>query len=109
MPSLSADLAGRTVLRVGELAKRLSCTDQHVLNLLEEGRLAGVDIAGRTDWLRIPTAAVDALAARLKVPREVILETIRQTPPARRTGRHSWRIPIKEGFEAFVQENHSLS
>ena len=108
MPSLSFD-GERRVLRVAEFAERLCCTDQHVFDLLEEGKLVGVDIAGRVDWMRMPTTAVDALAARFKVPREIVLDTIRATKPARRMARASWRIPVKEGFEAFLNENHSLA
>jgi hypothetical protein len=101
--------ADRRVLRVGEFAERVCCTDQHVIDLLEEGKLAGVDISGRFEYLNIPAAAVDALAARCKLPREVILETIRATKPARRMTRSHWRIPIKEGFERFLAENHSMA
>ena len=96
------------MLKVGEFAKRLACTEQHTLDLLEEGKLVGVDISGRYEYLNIPAAAVDALAARFKVPREIVLDTIHATKPARRMARAFWRIPVKEGFEAFLKENHSL-
>jgi hypothetical protein len=107
-PSLSFD-KDRTVLYVGEVAKRWSVTDQHVIDLLEEGKLHGFDIAGRQEFLRVPASAVDALAAKFNVPREVIVETMRSAPPTRHTGRAFWRVPVKEGFEAFMKENHSLA
>ena len=94
----------RRVLRVGEFAKQVSVSDQHVINLLEEGRLIGFDIAGRFEYLRVPAAAIDALAARCHLSHEDILQVINSTQPRRSTGRAFWRIPIKEGFEAFLKE-----
>lgn len=42
----------RTTLRPDEIAKMLECTKEHVLNLVEEGELVGVNIAGikRAHW-----------------------------------------------------------
>lgn len=99
----------RTVLTVSEFADRVRVTEQHTIDLLEEGKLVGFDIAGRHDYMRVPTTAIDALAARFKVPREIILDVIRSSRPGRNAGRAFWRIPVKEGFEAFLRENHSMS
>ena len=47
---------GRTVLYVSEVAEKLDVTEQHVLNLIEEGKLAALNVGattGRKFW-RIP-------------------------------------------------------
>ena len=106
-PSLGFD-KDRTVLYVSEVARRWSVSEQHVIDLLEEGKLAGFDIAGRHDYMRVPTAAIDALATKFNVPRTEILGTMAECKPKRATGRAFWRIPVKEGFETFMRENHSL-
>lgn len=96
----------RTVLYVAEVARRWEVSEQHVINLLEEGKLAGFDIAGRHDYLRVPAAAIVALAKKFDVPPEMIIEVIRDAKPGRITSRAHWRIP-KEGYENFIRENHS--
>jgi hypothetical protein len=62
---LSATLfPGRTTLRVQEVADALSLSVNHVIDLLEEGRIIGVNTAGagskttRAQW-RIPCASYD--------------------------------------------------
>jgi excisionase family DNA binding protein len=51
---------GRTVLYVSEVAEKLNVTEQHVLNLIEEGKLLAVNIGigGRKFW-RIPVEAYE--------------------------------------------------
>jgi hypothetical protein len=64
---------GRSTLKVAEVAAALRCDDQHIFNLVEEGRLTAVDIrngdvttakklpkGSRRRWLRIPVSAYDA-------------------------------------------------
>ena len=55
----------RTVLYVGEVALKLRVTEQHVLDLIDEGQLIAVNVggAGRKFW-RIPVEAYDAFLAR---------------------------------------------
>jgi hypothetical protein len=97
----------RKVLMAGEVALRWGVSDQHVLDLLEAGQLHGFDISGnRKEFIRIPAAAVDAIAARFGVPREFIQKIIDSTPAQRKTTRANWRIPV-EGYDAFIQENRS--
>lgn len=64
---------GRATLKVAEVAEALRCDDQHIFNLVEEGRLTGIDIrngdlitspkqlpkGSRRRWLRIPVSAYD--------------------------------------------------
>jgi len=97
------------VLYVAEVARKWSVTEQHVIDLLEEGKLAGFDIAGRHEYMRVSTAAIEALAARFKVKPDEVLSIIAAAKPQRTTSRAFWRIPVKEGFEAFMRENHSLN
>ncbi len=56
----------RKVLNVSEVAARLDVTDQHVHDLIEEGKLQAIDVGGggKRFW-RIPREAYDQfLAAR---------------------------------------------
>lgn len=97
----------RTVLYVGEVAFRWRISENHVIDLLEEGKLAGFDITGsRKEFIRIPAAAVEALAKHFKVPREVVMTIITAATPERKTSRANWRIPV-EGYCGFIQENRS--
>jgi excisionase family DNA binding protein len=52
--------SGRTVLCVWEVAERLSVTEQHVTDLIEEGQLQAVNVGGggRNFW-RIPVMAYE--------------------------------------------------
>jgi hypothetical protein len=97
----------RTVLYVGEVAAAWRVSDQHVVDLLTEGKLAGFDVAGRHEYVRMPVAAIDALANRFRVPREIVVSVIETARPVKATTRSFWRIPVREGFEAFMRENHS--
>lgn len=103
------DLFGkdRSVLVVGEVAAKWRVSDQHVIDLLEEGKLNGFDIAGRHDYIRVPAAAIDSLSQTLKVPRELIMKIIAEAKPNRITGKAHWRIFTSQGAEAFMRENHS--
>lgn len=104
-PSLAFD-KDRTVLYVAEFAARLRVSEEHVIDLIEEGKVHAVNISGKHEYLRVPAAAVDALAAKFNVPREQIIEVMKSAPATPTTRAH-WRIPVKEGFEAFLRENHS--
>lgn len=97
----------RKVLTAGEVAARWGISDQHVIDMCDEGRLAAFDIAGnRAEFIRIPAAAVEALAKKFNVSREVVQGIIDATPAKRNTNRAHWRIPV-EGYNQFIQENRS--
>jgi excisionase family DNA binding protein len=57
----SLKFEGRTALRPEEVAERLNVSTQHVLDLVEEGRIRAINVAGvnLTDrrYLRIPVEA----------------------------------------------------
>jgi excisionase family DNA binding protein len=60
-PDLAAAIPnGRKVLLVVEVAKLLAVTEQHILNLIDEGKLAAIDVGcrGRHFW-RIPVTAYE--------------------------------------------------
>ncbi len=42
----SLDFPGRTTLMLGEIAEKLGCTVQHLLNQVEEGALVALDLKG---------------------------------------------------------------
>jgi len=56
----SLTFAGRTVLSVREVAKRLAIDEQQVRDLIEEGKLHAINIGGggRKHW-RIPVASFE--------------------------------------------------
>jgi hypothetical protein len=97
----------RKVLTAGEVAARWGISDQHVIDLCDEGRLAAFDITGnRASFIRIPAAAVEAIAKQCGVTAERIREIIDSTPARRNTNRAHWRIPV-EGYNQFIAENRS--
>lgn len=52
---------GRTVLYVSEVAEKLEVTEQHVFDLIEEGKLHAVNVGGGTrKFWRIPVSAYQA-------------------------------------------------
>ena len=73
--SAAALFPGRLSLRVDEVARVLSISPNHVVDLLQSGELAGEDVARRgeatnaktprANW-RVPVAAFDAFVARRK-------------------------------------------
>jgi hypothetical protein len=97
----------RKVLVVAEVAAQWEISEQHVIDLLEDGKLDGFDISGnRKEFIRIPAAAVDALAEKLQISRDTVLNIIDSTKPKRKTGRAYWRVPV-EGYNRFISENRS--
>ena len=69
--------------------------------------MAACDIASRWDSLRVSVLAVDALAKRFGVTRELILDIIQGADPKPAGGRQHWRVPV-EGWRGFLGENSSL-
>ena len=99
----------RSVLYVGEVALKLRVTDQHVIDLITEGKMAAVDIAGRQSFVRVPQAALEELADRLGITLATLLQIIGRHRAKVGVGRAFWRVPVVEGFNAFIRENHSLA
>ena len=60
-PSLKFE--GRTVLYVFEVAHKLGITEQHVIDLIEEGKIRALNIAGKNSigrrYYRIPIEAYE--------------------------------------------------
>ena len=99
----------RSVLTVGEVAAKWNVSDRHVVDLIEEGKLVAFDIAGRRDYVRAPMTAIDEIAKRTGLKSETLLEIIRGARPTLRRSPSFYRIPVLEGFTAFMKENHSQS
>jgi excisionase family DNA binding protein len=53
------------VFRVGEVARRLGCSDVHVIDLIEEGKIEAIDVGsgGRKYW-RVPREALERYQVR---------------------------------------------
>lgn len=98
----------RTVLYVHEVAARWRVSGRHIIDLLEEGKLDGFDIAGRHEYIRVPAAAIAELSKLTKLPIDTIIGIMTKAKPTISTARAHWRIP-KEGYSKFIQENHSLA
>lgn len=97
---------GRQTVMVREIAAKWRVSEQHVINLIESGRLAAVDVAGKFEFVRVPKDAIAALAKLAKTSPEKVLEVIQQTPQRPVKGkRSSYRVPVVEGYETFIQEN----
>lgn len=97
-------------LTVGEVAGHWSISSRHVIGLIEEGRLAAFDIAGRYYYVRASGAAIKEIGRRLNMPPEAVLTIIRAAKPRFiGTRRAFWRVPVVEGYQVFMRENHSLN
>jgi len=100
---------GQAVLTVTDVAKRWRVTGRHVIDLIEEGSLGAIDIAGNKATFPMPKAALPKLAARLRVTPEQLLEFLHSfelTSPANR--RHFWRVPV-ETYQQFMEKRHSAN
>lgn len=62
---------GRSALRVAEVAERLQLSERHVHDLIDEGKLAALDLggqhAGGRRRIRIPIEAYEALLRARRV------------------------------------------
>jgi excisionase family DNA binding protein len=97
------------LLTVGEVAAQLQVTDRHVVNLIEEGSLAAIDVAGNRHAFLMPLAAIPKLASRLDVRTEQLVEFIRTVKPAdNRSRRALWRVPV-ENYTAFMEKRSSMN
>lgn len=74
-PFTSLDFPGRVTLMVDEIAERLGVTAQHLLDLIEEGELVAINLAGK-----------DASRRTVRIPVESYRTFIvaRMTGPLRR-------------------------
>jgi len=66
LPLAESVFPNRNFLMISEVSKVLKCTNQHVLDLIEEGQLVAVDISGPAvdrntarRCLRIPVSSYD--------------------------------------------------
>lgn len=97
----------RKVLTPREVARRWHCSEQHVIDLLEGGVLAGFDIAGPNHYLRVPATFIDLVARKLRVTPATVREWAKTAPPGSPPKRAHWRVPV-EGYVGFIKKRHSL-
>lgn len=71
-PFTSLDFPGRVTLMVDEIAERLGVTAQHLLDLIEEGELVAIDLAGKAALRRTVRVPVESyrnfIVARMTGP-----------------------------------------
>ena len=84
----SLDFPGRTTLSLGEIAEKVGCTVQHLLNQIDEGKFVGLNIAGQRAArraIRVPVECYRAwLMACLTGPVDVRMQFLRDLPAATR-------------------------
>jgi hypothetical protein len=100
----------RQVLYLGEMALKLRVTDQHVGDLIEEGEIQAINIAGAdADWFRAPVSFLKLVSERSGLSEEVLARLLAQsrTRGSNLNGRKFWRIPV-EAYTAFLQRRHSF-
>ena len=81
----SLDFPGRTALRPDEISGKLGVTTQHILDLVEEGELVAIDVAGkdaRRRCLRVPVEAYRDWLCRRLTNRESRRALLLQLPRA---------------------------
>ncbi len=98
----------RTVLTVSEVAALWKVSDRHIVDLIEEGKLAAFDISGRRDYVRTPMTALDEISKLTGKPVATLLEVIRKNKATTRKSPAFYRIPV-EGYAGYIRENHSLA
>ena len=99
---------GRTVLYVHECAARLRVTSQHVIDLIEEGALAALDVGGDGGSVRVPPSFLRVLAERWGRPESQLQELLVCERLAHPRKRASWRVPISS-WTAFLEQRNTLS
>lgn len=98
---------GRTVLYVHECAARLRVTSQHVIDLIEEGALAALDVGGDGGSVRVPPSFLSVLAERWGRPEAQLQELLERERLAHPRKRASWRIPVTS-WTAFLERRNTL-
>lgn len=110
MPQTNGDTfsGDKRFLKAGEIASHWRVSDRHVISLIEEGRLAAFDIAGRHDYVRVPMGGIKEIANRLNMQPNSLLIIINATKPMFLGSRRAfWRVLVVEGYNVFMRENHS--
>ena len=98
---------GRSVLYVHECAARLRVAPQHIIDLIEEGALAALDVGGNGGTVRVPPHFLTVVAersGRTEGQIRELLDRVRAENPRKRA---SWRIPIA-GWNAFLERRNTL-
>lgn len=85
--------ADRRVLTVRECAAALGCCDQHIVNLIESGDLAALNIATSFTGSRVPSAWLARLAPRLGLTEAALAGEIAAARVEHPERRPSYRIP----------------
>jgi hypothetical protein len=98
----------RKVLYVSEVAGKLRVTEQHVIDLIEEGALQGVNAGGEFDSVRVPRGFIAVVAQRLGRTEAEVWQEVGRLKEASPRGRKTWRIPI-EAWRAFLAGRHSFN
>ena len=98
---------GRTVLYVHECAARLRVAPQHIIDLIEEGALAALDVGGNGGTVRVPPNFLTVVAERCGRPEVQIRELLERVRAENPRKRASWRIPVA-GWNAFLERRNTL-
>jgi hypothetical protein len=84
----SLDFPGRTTLGLDEIAERVGCTRQHLLNQIDEGKFTGLNIASQTTARRAMRVPIECyrswVLACLTGPVDFKMRFLRDLPAAAR-------------------------
>jgi hypothetical protein len=84
----SLDFPGRSTLYLHEIGERIGCTVKHLLTLIDDGSIPGLDLSSRTSGrrsMRVPVESYRAFVLRrLTAPAESQMLFLRQLPVATR-------------------------
>ncbi len=84
----SLDFPGRTTLHLGEIAGKLGCTVQHLLNEIDQNAFVGIDLKGAEATRRAIRVPIECyrtyVLSRLTGPVDFKMKFLRELPIATR-------------------------
>ncbi|MDB6125478.1 MAG: hypothetical protein JWQ71_4471 [Pedosphaera sp.] len=103
----------RSVLSIRDLAIKLDVTNQHVGDLIEEGKILAINVGGAgLEWFRAPLDFLKLISKRTGLDEETLMQLLEQSRASgTKPGTHvrkSWRIPV-ESYIAFLKQQNSFS
>lgn len=96
----------RSALGVGEIARKLDVTQQHVIDLIEEGALQAINVGSAYDSVRVPLSFLAAVAERMQASEGEVQALLHRCRAAAPRKRRSWRISL-DAWAQFVAARHN--
>jgi hypothetical protein len=96
----------RSALGVREIARKLEVTQQHVIDLIEEGALQAINVGSAYDSVRVPLSFLAAVAERMQASEPEVHALLNRCRAAAPRKRRSWRISL-EAWAQFLATRHN--